>query len=193
MKRFVPVIFILILASFLYGGDYAAFTAVKTISSDFTLEKHLAIAVNPLISKGKFYFENPGFLRWEYTTPFPSGVILDGKKAFSWTGSGSKKVIKNISSQPLAKGMAVQLYMFVSMDMAEISARYIVRERDTGVTLLPKDQSHKQTLAEIDLTFNAAKNAVTKVEMKEKSGDRTVIYFTSTALDTGVPPESKNP
>jgi len=193
MKKFFTALCMFAFALSLHGMDYSVFAAVTTITSDFTMEKHLAIAVKPLISTGRLQFENPGFLRWEYTAPFPSGVLLDGKKAFSWTGSGSQKAVKNISSQPLAKTMAQQLYMFVTMDMSAISARYTVREWDGGVTLVPKDQSARQTIAEINLTLNAARNAVTKVEMKERSGDKTVITFTSTLLDAGLPPGSKTP
>jgi len=196
MKR-IAAICILMLAFFVRGeaagGQYESFASVKTIGSDFTMHKYLAIAMQPLVSKGRLYFEKPGFLRWEYTAPFPSGVILNGKKAYSWKSTGGAKEVKDISSQPLAKAMAAHLYMFVSMNMSEITARYTLKEREGGVTLIPRDQSAKQTLSAIDLSFNAAKNAVTKVEMLEKSGDKTVIVFSAITLDAEISPELKKP
>ncbi|MDR2735162.1 MAG: outer membrane lipoprotein carrier protein LolA [Spirochaetota bacterium] len=175
------------------ANQYESFASIKTVSSDFTMHKYLAIAVQPLVSTGRLYFEKPGFLRWEYTSPFPSGVILNGKKAYSWKGTGGAKEVKDISSQPFAKAMAAHLYMFVSMNMTEITAHYTLKEREGGLILVPRDQSVKQTISGIDISFNAARNNVTKVEMYERSGDKTVIVFTSGILDAEISPELKKP
>ncbi|MDR0646514.1 MAG: outer membrane lipoprotein carrier protein LolA [Elusimicrobiota bacterium] len=172
---------------------YAKFTEIKTIESDFTMYKHLSIAQRPLVSKGKFYFERPGFLKWVYTSPFPSGIILDGKKAWSWRGEGSEKQIRNISSQPFAKIMARQIYIFVSLDLEQIGARYNMEELKNGIILRPKDNSAKQTMDMIKLHFSPEQDAVEKVEMIEKSGDKTVIDFTNVNLNSHIPQEAKEP
>lgn len=171
------------------GAGYSGFEAVQTIQSGFVMEKHLSIAARPLVSKGKFYFERPGFLRWEYTSPFPSGIMLDGKKAFSWSAGK----VKDVSSEPFAAVMARQIYMFVSMDLAKISAAYNTEEKDNVLTLTPKDASSAQAVAAIKLFINDARNALTKVEMHEKRGDKTIINFTGVVLDAPIPAAVKTP
>ncbi|MDR1124091.1 MAG: outer membrane lipoprotein carrier protein LolA [Elusimicrobiota bacterium] len=175
---------------------YAKFAVVQTISSDFTIEKRLSIAQKPLISAGHFYFERPGFLRWEYNKPFAHGIILDGGKALSWRGgakAGSKKEIKDISAEPWAKAVARQVYMFVAMDVKEISARYNIAPFENGLTLQPKDNSALQAVEKINLYFNAEGDAVKKVEMLDKSGDSTIIIFSATKLNEPIPQSAREP
>ena len=177
--------------------DYAKFAAIQTISSDFSMEKRLSIAQKPLVSSGHFYFERPGFLRWEYKNPFAHGIILDGAKAFSWRGAGAKaggkKEIKDISAEPWAKAVARQVYMFVAMDIGEISARYNTVSFENGLSLLPKDNSASQAVEKINLYFNAAGAAVKKVEMLDKSGDSTIITFSATMLNEPIPQSAREP
>ncbi|MDR0735070.1 MAG: outer membrane lipoprotein carrier protein LolA [Elusimicrobiota bacterium] len=175
---------------------YAKFAAVRTISSDFTMERRLSIARKPLLSAGHFYFERPGFLRWEYKEPFAHGIILNNGKAFSWRGgakAGGKKEIKDISAEPLAKAAARQVYIFVAMDIKEISARYNIAPFENGLSLLPKDNSASQAVEKINLYFNAAGDAVKKAEMLDKSGDSTIITFSATELNGPIPTSAREP
>ncbi len=48
---------------------------IESVSADFRQEKHLKILTKPLLSKGKFIFQKPGSLRWEYQTPI-SSILL---------------------------------------------------------------------------------------------------------------------
>ena len=46
----------------------------------FTQEKHLRILARPLISRGTLLFQAPQSLRWEYTDPMHSVLLLhDGQ------------------------------------------------------------------------------------------------------------------
>lgn len=49
---------------------------INTIRADFVQEKHLQILLRPLISKGVFYYEAPGSLRWEYQSPIKSILLM---------------------------------------------------------------------------------------------------------------------
>jgi hypothetical protein len=54
----------------------AAADAVKTVEADFTQEKHLPILKKPLISTGRFAYQSPGNLRWEYLQPVHSILLM---------------------------------------------------------------------------------------------------------------------
>ncbi|MDR0953132.1 MAG: outer membrane lipoprotein carrier protein LolA [Elusimicrobiota bacterium] len=193
MKKIFFIIISMFFAASLFAANYSAFSEVKTISSDFIMQRYVSIAKKPLTSLGKFYFERPGFLRWEYTKPFAHGILLDGKKAYSWKQIGDKKETQDISKQSFAKIMAKQIYIFVSMETEEISKIYNIEERADGIDLLPKDNSDKQTVKRIKLFFNKNKNAVVRVEIYDKSGDKTIISFTNTLLNHATPPNVLKP
>jgi outer membrane lipoprotein-sorting protein len=53
---------------------------VQTVQADFEQEKHLKILLHPVRSSGRFVFQAPGSLRWEYIHPFHSVLLLhDGQ------------------------------------------------------------------------------------------------------------------
>lgn len=172
--------------------NYEKFSQVKTISSDFVMEKHLKITKKPLISKGHFYFEKTGFLRWEYFSPFKSGILLDNEKAFSWNIVGNKKKIDDISKQSFAKIMIQQIFTFVSMDINKISKYYTPKDIATGLELSPINNDSKQTIDKIKLYFKKDDNAVTQVDIVEKSGDKTIIYFQNIKTNKPFPKNIKD-
>jgi len=66
---------------------------INTIRSDFVQEKHLQILSKPLISKGVFYYEGPGSLRWEYQSPIKSILLMhEGRVTrYIWGENGFRR------------------------------------------------------------------------------------------------------
>ena len=54
--------------------------SVQSVQADFIQEKHLPILARPLVSRGRFLFKAPDSLRWEYTSPFHSVLLMDRGK-----------------------------------------------------------------------------------------------------------------
>ncbi|MDL2268741.1 outer membrane lipoprotein carrier protein LolA [Desulfosarcina sp. OttesenSCG-928-A07] len=50
--------------------------AITSIQTDFVQTKHLPILARPLVSQGKLAFQTPGSLRWEYTAPIHSILVM---------------------------------------------------------------------------------------------------------------------
>src|SRR5262249_37752822 len=59
----------------------AAKAGVETLSGEFTQHNRVKLFKQELTAKGRFYFRKPRQIRWEYTSPDPSVMILDGNKA----------------------------------------------------------------------------------------------------------------
>lgn len=49
---------------------------IQSIQADFIQEKHMKILAKPLTSEGVFYFRMPNDLRWEYTDPIQSVLLM---------------------------------------------------------------------------------------------------------------------
>ena len=43
----------------------------------------------PVVSTGRFYYEKPDKLRWEFISPDPSGFLVNGKLAKQWKGKNN--------------------------------------------------------------------------------------------------------
>lgn len=187
MKYFISTIFIFLFVSYAFCFDYKKFDSVKTISSDFVMEKHLSIAQAPLISKGHFYFEKSSLLYWSYQTPFISGYLLENSKVYSWKVIGNNKKVEDITKQVYAKKMIEYIYMFISMDIEKISKFYNVVENETSLELYPKNNKQENTLEKIELHFDMDKIIVKQVDIIDKSKDNTIIYFNNSVINEDIP------
>jgi len=194
MKIYLSILLLLSFAINGFAEDYNRFAQVKTVSCDFKMERYLAIAPQPLISSGHFYFRQPDFLRWEYLEPQKHGFLIDGKKAFSWQEEKGEKIIKDISGQPLARMMSDRLRMFISMDMEQIGKSYRLEPFADGLDLIPLDIDNKQQqIAKIRLIFDAKLPTVTQTIIMEKSGEKTVITYFNNQLDQPIPDAASVP
>ena len=64
-----------------WEGIRAAAEKVDSISADFVQEKHLPILTKPLKSNGRLFYRRPDALRWEYTAPVKSVLLMHGGDA----------------------------------------------------------------------------------------------------------------
>ena len=54
---------------------------VRSIRARFVQKKHLPILARPFVSEGRFYFQAPGSVRWEYAKPVPSILLVHQGRA----------------------------------------------------------------------------------------------------------------
>ena len=174
--------------------DYSRFTQVNSLSCDFRMERHLEIAEKPLISTGSFYFRRPDFLRWDYKKPLPHGLLINGNKVFSWRDEAGKRVVNDNGSQRMARQMADQLRMFLTMDMEQIGKKYKVIPYPEGVDLLPiQSGQEQQQIVKIRLVFDRKLPVVSQTVITEKSGEETVISYTGFQINKPFPPGTDRP
>lgn len=62
---------------------------ITSVSARFSQEKHMQILTKPLVSRGRFYFQTPDSVRWEYTSPVRSVLLMQKGKIKRYT-LGSK-------------------------------------------------------------------------------------------------------
>ncbi|MCL2389895.1 MAG: outer membrane lipoprotein carrier protein LolA [Endomicrobia bacterium] len=166
---------------------FSEFANVQTVESSFEMKEYVSIADKPFISAGRFYFQKPDSLKWEYLSPFNRGFLINGGKIFSWEEKDGKKEIKDISSNPAAKAVVLQLYAFISMDKTKISKSYKIEDFEDGITLFPLGDSKKQMISKINIFFRKDIAAVEQVEIISKTGDKSLISFFNTKINESLP------
>ena len=71
---------------------------ISTISARFIQKKEMKILAKPLISEGRFYFNSPDSVRWEYMTPVRSILLLHRGDIHRYV-KGEKGFIEDIASR----------------------------------------------------------------------------------------------
>lgn len=187
------VLFFILL--FLYGGTFEhcmaqqvneaqvkkeigqAAAALKTLQCDFVQTKHLKLLNDDMVSKGKMYYDQGSKLRWEYVTPYAYTFILNGDKVL--LKNRNRNDIIDVNQNKIFKEIARIMMSSVVGDCLSDTRSFKTSIRGTDTewvaTLLPLRKDIKQMFQQITLHFNKQRRIVTKVELLEKNGDKTVI------------------
>lgn len=162
------------------------FAEVNTIQSRFVQEKRMALLTEPVVSEGVFSFQKtPSRIRWEYTSPFQNGFIIDGDKTFRLE-KGVKKAVKGV----MARNIAAQMLVWLAFDLETLSKTYSVSHFDGGVTLKPLSDTNRM-LEQITVWFSPDNpRALSKIEMAEPGGDSTTLLFSDTQINGSLPQDA---
>jgi outer membrane lipoprotein-sorting protein len=152
----------------------------STIISGFTQEKEMNILEEKIRSSGKFYFKKEKLLRWEYIQPYSYIIVINNdritvrdEKKTSQFDARSNKVFTEVNRIIVGsiRGTLLNDEQNFSASFADGSTAWIVK-------LVPLSAGLKSTLSQIILWFDKKDFSVTRLEMIENTGDKTIITFT---------------
>ncbi len=83
---------------------------IQSIQATFVQTKHLPSLQQPLVSKGRFYFQAPDFLRWEYMEPIEVVTLVQGDRV--------KRLIKRDEVFAVDRGSAQETLRRIMKNMA---------------------------------------------------------------------------
>lgn len=150
---------------------------IKTIRSDFVQEKHLQILSRPLISKGVFYYEAPGSLRWEYQSPIRSILLMhEGRVTrYIWGKNGFRK----------DSGLSLQAMQIVLQEITKWLGGHFddnpaftaSLEPDRRIVLTPKKKALSAIIRNIELILSDRPGVIKSVTIYEGEKSFTRIIF----------------
>ncbi|GBD98409.1 outer-membrane lipoprotein carrier protein precursor [bacterium BMS3Abin07] len=152
--------------------------SIKTISAQFTQEKHSTMLKDPLISKGSFFYKSPDKVAWIYNGQLQ--IVSDGKDITVFYPQLKEAEIiplnKSIIRLPLNFNLA-GLRQYFRIDLAEKKNRYVV-------TLTPISKTSMFSKMVIILLRSGVPEIV---KMFEKTGDRSIIRFKKRKINIKLP------
>lgn len=163
---------------------------IKTISSDFVQERRTSMLKEPLIATGKFFFEKPERLRWEFLKPSQSGFAINGERTRRWRDNPEQSEPFEIGKEPAVKTTAEQVFAWARGDFIWIEERYqivIESEEPLTIMLIPRSPEEGKYIRSIAISFSSDLTYVNSVEIREKQGDSTRIRFVNSVLNTPLP------
>ena len=161
-------------------------TFVESIQADFTQEKHLEMLDQPLISKGALYFQAPRSLRWEYSRPVRSVLLMhnDEIRRYVRTDSGMKaQKSRSLEAMRVFLG-EICMWMQGEFDAnPDLEARM---KSDRRVVLTPKDPAMAEVIERIELRLTDTPGVIDAVAIHESSTSYTSIRFHDTKINEGI-------
>lgn len=155
----------------------------RSFICDFRQERTLAIFAKPVVFSGKLYLSRPDRLRWEFTKPIASLLILDGKTGRR-CGEGTPGSEFNLEQDPVMRLVAGQMRTWTGGNYRDLQGEFSLELKPGPVLVLkPRQQGLAAFLSRIEVTFDAKSLQPTRVEIHEEGGDRTLISFKNYQLN----------
>jgi outer membrane lipoprotein-sorting protein len=157
--------------------------AITTLSGEFTQHNKLKLFKKEIVSQGRILFRRPGQIRWEYLTPDPSKMILDGDTATISTPGATPQVF-NLAKDPAMRTIFDQILLWIAPQAIQTAAAtYDLSTTDDklGPTLVltPKPESPvARAFHRIELTVERRSYLMKRLRLVEKNGDEKEILFT---------------
>jgi outer membrane lipoprotein-sorting protein len=173
----------------------AAKAGVETLSGDFTQKNRVKLFKQELTSKGRLAFKKPRQIRWEYTAPDPSVMILDGNKA-TLRAPGAAPQLFDLDKDPTMRAIFDQLLTWLGPgSLATARDEYDLGAAGTAaapiLTLTPKASSAiAKAFTRVELRLDPKSWLMKSILLVEKNGDEKEIDFGKLQRNLKLPADS---
>lgn len=161
---------------------------MKSMQCDFVQTKYLKMLNDKMVSRGKMYYQQSNKLRWEYTSPYSYAFVLNGSKVL--ISKGKRNDVINVNQSKMFKEIArIMMNSVVGnclTDKKDFKVSLAASGTDYIATLYPQQKQMQQMFQKIILHFNKAKSTVSKVELVEKKGDKTIIELKNVKTNASI-------
>lgn len=168
-------------------------TALRSLQGDFVQTKELSLLQERMVSRGVIYYRQAGgALRWEYLTPYRYTFILNGERVMMRSGDRTDVIetAENRVFREIARLMMNSLTGRSLATTSDFEVHVTVEPERWVVELTPRRREMEQFFARIRLSYDPSRQLVSRVELIERSGDRTTIELknlkTNQTIDEGV-------
>lgn len=162
---------------------------VTSIKARFTQEKHMQILTKPIVSKGHFYYQAPDSVRWEYTSPVKSVLLMGSGNVRRYT-MGSAGFVEDKGGSAEAMRMALQQigrWSKGEFDGDEYFAAHLKGGKAPKIILTPKEKGFAKMISVIVIDFSAEKPGVIKsIKIDENKGNHTLIEFKDVQINSKI-------
>ncbi|MEW6068530.1 MAG: outer membrane lipoprotein carrier protein LolA [Nitrospirota bacterium] len=152
--------------------------SIKTLSAEFTQEKHSDLLNTPMITKGVFLFASPEKLIWDYFEGMK--ITSDGEKVMIYYREIKEADIVDLNSMPSLPG---------NFSIEALKKNYHIEVLEAGedryvLRVTPFIPSN--ILKEITILLDK-KGVPLEVKMIERRGDITIIKFSKMKINDVIP------
>ena len=136
------------------------------------------------------YYKKANKIRWEYTLPYAYVFSTDGTTVHMTSGKGGASNRVPVKSSKLFSEISRVMVGGVSgaglVDSPDFSSTFSVGQSDWQITLTPRKKEVRDLFASVRLYVGKSDGRVRRVELEEKSGDRTTITLKNVQANVAV-------
>jgi outer membrane lipoprotein-sorting protein len=160
----------------------------QTIKRDLIQEKTLSMLSEKIVSNGKFWFKKNNQVRMEYTQPFQYLMIMNQNNIFIKDGQKENKIStrSNKLFQQINK-ITMDCIQGTVLNNPDYKIKAFENNQSFLIELTPAAKALREFFKNIDIFVSKKDYSVTRLELNEQSGDKTVITYLNKELNTNLP------
>lgn len=173
-----------------WEGIREATRKITSLEARFVQKKTLPILAKPFVSQGRFFYQPPSQLRWEYDSPVRSVLIMNGDAV--------KRYLKDQDQWREDAGAAMTAMRLVMEDIMnwqqgrfDANPQFqasLVKGPEPKILLVPKEASLRKMILRIELTLSSEQAGVMKsVRVVEDERTDTTLEFSQVRLNRPLP------
>jgi len=161
---------------------------IQTIKSDFVQEKNLSMLSEKIVSNGKFWFKKENKVRMEYVHPFKYLMIINQNNVYIKDGQKENKIsTKSNKLFQQINRITVDCIQGTVIDNPEYKIKVFENNQSFLIELSPSAKALREFFKNINIFVSKKDYTVTRLELYEQSGDKTVISYSNKELNTTLP------
>jgi outer membrane lipoprotein-sorting protein len=162
---------------------------VRSIKTDFVQTRTVKILKSPIVSRGRLVYRRPDDLRWEYTGPIKSVLLVRKGSVERYIGRDGGFVRDSSAKLDSMSTVIREINLWLAGDFSASKTfrpALVQAEGSTKVELVPIDPSMRSIISRIVLTPGSKAGTVESISIDEGAEGTTRIDFTGVRINDGV-------
>lgn len=160
---------------------------LRSVQADFIQQKHLKILVRPITSQGRFVFQAPGSLRWEYREPFHSLLLLFEGRVRKFSEKNGQLVEERGLQLDAMQVVLSEISGWLDGRFTDNAAFAASFEDDHTIRLIPKEKSMQAFISAIELKLSDQPGLLDSVTIFEGPESFTSLIFSHAVINQSIP------
>ena len=154
-----------------------AAAAIESMECDFTQTRHILLLDDYTTSEGRMVYRRSNRLCWEYSSPYTYTFVLNGRNVTLKRGRFSEDT--DVSTHRIFSEIARIMLSSVTgrclTDSSEYRVKLSAGDGEYIARLTPQKSDVRQIFNTIFVRFDISSGMVSRIELLERGGDKTVI------------------
>ena len=160
---------------------------VESVQADFTQEKQLPILVRPIFSRGRFVFQEPDSLRWEYFSPVRTVLLMHDGHIRKFVQHGEKFEEEQGMGVDSMQIVLQEITGWLDGEITDTPTFRVQEKNDDLVILTPKHEALAKIISSIELKLLGHSGLMESVTLNEGEKSLTRMVFSNGKLNEKIP------
>jgi outer membrane lipoprotein-sorting protein len=162
---------------------------VQSIQARFIQKKQMKILSRPLLSEGRFFFQAPASVRWEYTAPVKSILMMHGGslKRYIHSGGGFNQEAGGRLPAMEIVMQEMSAWLHGQFDQSQYFTAALVHRPTPVIILTPREKSFARLIKRIELTPSEQPGVLKSILIVEDEKTTTIFEFRHVQVNQPIP------